>query len=63
VRGYLLTLNATTGENTVQVTGNQTITNVTLLRAPDELAVGPVFLLRTDGGPVVVGNIYKPPLS
>jgi hypothetical protein len=55
--GYLTTWDGLTYANTVSA-GGATWTNVAVL-TPTALSIGPVLLLWTDAGPVVIGRIYR----
>lgn len=59
---WLQTWNATTYQNTVSIGGLKPLDNLAVLN-PAGLGAsgttGPVLLLNTDGGPVVIGRIYR----
>jgi hypothetical protein len=59
---WLQTWNATTYANTVSIGGLKPLTNLPVLN-PASLgatgSTGPVLLINTDGGPVVLGRIYR----
>jgi hypothetical protein len=41
----------------VQITGAVTLTGLDYLGVPGSLVIGRVLLLRTDGAPVILGNL------
>lgn len=50
--------NPTTYANTVSVGGAVTYTNLAVLN-PGSMSVGPVLLIATPGGPIVLGRLYQ----
>lgn len=57
---YLIAWDPVTGINTVTLSGDQQVTNLSFLGDPNAITTGRVLLLRTPGSPVILGNIRKP---
>ncbi len=57
---YLTSWDPLTGENVVTFSGNQQWVNLAFIGDPAAITTGRVYLLRTPGSPVILGNIRKP---
>lgn len=58
--GYLKAWDPVTGENVLTITGNVEWRNLSFIGDPSTITTGRVLLLRTDGSPVILGNIRRP---
>ena len=61
ISGFVTTWNFTTGANTTNVNG-VTYTDLPFVGPPADGGAGPVLLVSTPGGPVILGPLKFPPV-